>query len=73
MTTVFKGGKVKERVLIDIPGFSNKDLQFHLLDYEPYAMLLPKEGMLDKVYQALKEGHPNLHVYKKEDMPARLH
>uniref|UniRef100_A0A672N7I3 Ectonucleotide pyrophosphatase/phosphodiesterase 7 n=1 Tax=Sinocyclocheilus grahami TaxID=75366 RepID=A0A672N7I3_SINGR len=75
MATVFKRGQVKEIVLTDIPGFSYKDLQFHLLDYGPSAMLLPKEGMLDKVYHALKGGHPNPgctnkgeHGYDNEDM-----
>lgn len=73
MSTVFKGVQVKEIILNDIPGFSLSDLKFHMVDYGPSGMLLPKEGMLEKVYQALKGGHPNLHVYKKEDMPARLH
>ncbi|KAF4106425.1 hypothetical protein G5714_012415 [Onychostoma macrolepis] len=73
MSTVFKGEDVKEIILNDIPGFSLKDLKFHMVDYGPFGLLLPKEGMLDKVYEALKGGHPNLHVYKKEDMPARLH
>ncbi|XP_056326168.1 ectonucleotide pyrophosphatase/phosphodiesterase family member 7-like [Danio aesculapii] len=73
MSTVFKGDQVKEIVLTDIPGFSLKDLKFHMVDYGPFGMLLPKEGMLDKVYNALKGGHPHLNVYKKEDMPARLH
>uniref|UniRef100_A0A8C1G2K0 Ectonucleotide pyrophosphatase/phosphodiesterase 7, tandem duplicate 2 n=1 Tax=Cyprinus carpio TaxID=7962 RepID=A0A8C1G2K0_CYPCA len=63
----------KKIILTDIPGFSLKDLKFHMVDYGPSGLLLPKEGMLDKVYQALKGGYPNLHVYKKEDMPARLH
>ncbi|KAL7371933.1 hypothetical protein ABVT39_007171 [Epinephelus coioides] len=36
-------------------------------------MLLPKEGKLEKVYQALKGSHPHLHVYKKEELPTRLH
>ncbi|TRY85516.1 hypothetical protein DNTS_033440, partial [Danionella cerebrum] len=73
MSTVLKGDQVKQIILTDIPGFSYKDLQFHLIDYGPMGMLLPKEGMLDKIYNALKGGHPNLHVYKKEDMPSRLH
>ncbi|XP_050981069.1 ectonucleotide pyrophosphatase/phosphodiesterase family member 7-like [Labeo rohita] len=73
MSTVLQGEGVNEIILTDIPGFSMKDLEFHLVDYGPAGLLLPKEGMLDKVYQALKGGHPNLHVYKKEDMPARLH
>ncbi|XP_072523764.1 ectonucleotide pyrophosphatase/phosphodiesterase family member 7-like [Salminus brasiliensis] len=73
MTTVFRGDGVNEIILSKIPGFSFRDIQFHLVDYGPSGMLLPKEGMLEKVYRTLKGAHPNLHVYKKEDMPARLH
>lgn len=73
MTTVMRDGLVEEIILSKIPGFSFRDVKFHLVDYGPAGMILPKEGMLEKVYQALKGGHPHLHVYKKEDMPARLH
>ncbi|XP_062311275.1 ectonucleotide pyrophosphatase/phosphodiesterase family member 7-like [Osmerus eperlanus] len=73
MTTVLRGAGVKEIILSQIPGFDFKDIKFQLLDYGPTGMLLPKDGLLEKVYLALKGGHPNLHVYKKEDMPARLH
>ncbi|XP_051795959.1 ectonucleotide pyrophosphatase/phosphodiesterase family member 7-like [Acanthochromis polyacanthus] len=73
MTTVLQSGQVEEIILSKIPGFSFQDIQFQLLDYGPLGMLLPKEGMLEKVYQALKGSHPHLHVYKKEDMPERLH
>uniref|UniRef100_A0A4W4F047 Ectonucleotide pyrophosphatase/phosphodiesterase 7, tandem duplicate 2 n=1 Tax=Electrophorus electricus TaxID=8005 RepID=A0A4W4F047_ELEEL len=73
MATVLKGPGVKQIILSKIPGFSFKDIKFILVDYGPTALLLPKEGMLEKVYNTLKGAHPNLHVYKKEDMPARLH
>ncbi|XP_061666730.1 ectonucleotide pyrophosphatase/phosphodiesterase family member 7-like [Syngnathoides biaculeatus] len=73
MTTVFRGAQVQEIILSQIPGFSFRDVKFHLVDYGPAGMLLPKEGKLEKVYQALKGGHPRLHVYKKEEMPERLH
>lgn len=73
MTTVLKGNGVKQIILSQIPGFSFQDIKFQLLDYGPNGMLLPKDGMLEKVYHALKSAHPNLNVYKKEDMPARLH
>ncbi|XP_060746039.1 ectonucleotide pyrophosphatase/phosphodiesterase family member 7-like isoform X2 [Tachysurus vachellii] len=73
MTTVLKGNTIKPIILSQIPGFSFRDIKFQLLDYGPNGMLLPKEGMLEKVYNVLKGAHPNLHVYKKEDMPARLH
>ncbi|KAJ8283934.1 hypothetical protein COCON_G00027840 [Conger conger] len=73
MSTVLKKGLVNEIILSKIPGFSFRDIKFHLIDYGPTGLMLPKEGMLDKVYNALKGGHPNLRVYKKEDMPERLH
>lgn len=73
MATVLQSGQVEQIILSKIPGFSFNDIQFQLLDYGPLGMLLPKEGMLEKVYQALKGSHPHLHVYKKEDMPERLH
>lgn len=73
MTTVLRGGEVNEIVLFKIPGFSFQDLDFHLVDYGPSGLLLPKAGRLEKVYNALKGAHPHLHVYKKEEMPSRLH
>ncbi|XP_049916794.1 ectonucleotide pyrophosphatase/phosphodiesterase family member 7-like [Epinephelus moara] len=73
MTTVLRDGLVEEIILSKIPGFDFRDIKFHLVDYGPTGMLLPKEGKLEKVYQALKGSHPHLHVYKKEEMPARLH
>lgn len=73
MSTVQRDGNVEEIVLRKIPNFSFSDLVFHLVDYGPTGMLLPKEGQLDKVYNALKGAHPHLHVYKKEEMPNRLH
>uniref|UniRef100_UPI0037E76794 ectonucleotide pyrophosphatase/phosphodiesterase family member 7-like n=1 Tax=Semicossyphus pulcher TaxID=241346 RepID=UPI0037E76794 len=73
MTQILRGGLVDEIILSKIPGFSFRDIQFQLLDYGPVGMLLPKEGKLEKVYEALKGGHPHLHVYKREEMPARLH
>lgn len=73
MSKVLRGGQVEEIILSKIPGFSFRDIQFQLLDYGPVGMLLPKEGMLEKVYKVLKGSHPHLHVYKKEKMPARLH
>ncbi|XP_026209994.1 ectonucleotide pyrophosphatase/phosphodiesterase family member 7-like isoform X2 [Anabas testudineus] len=73
MSTVYRNNQVEAITLYKIPGFSFKDLSFHLVDYGPSGMLLPKPGLLEKVYNALKGAHPHLHVYKKEEMPARLH
>ncbi|KAM4531412.1 ectonucleotide pyrophosphatase/phosphodiesterase family member 7-like isoform 1-T1 [Odontesthes bonariensis] len=73
MSTVLRGAGVEEIVLFKIPGFSFSDLSFHMVDYGPSGMLLPKPGRLEKVYNALKNAHPHLHVYKKEEMPEHLH
>ncbi|XP_014340012.1 ectonucleotide pyrophosphatase/phosphodiesterase family member 7 [Latimeria chalumnae] len=73
MRTVLKKPEVKEIILSKIANFSFKDLSFSIVDYGPNAMLLPKKGRVDKVYQALYNGHPNLKVYKKEDFPRRFH
>ncbi|OCT60459.1 ectonucleotide pyrophosphatase/phosphodiesterase family member 7 isoform X2 [Xenopus laevis] len=71
MRTVQKGPD--EIVLNNIENFSLSDLQFHLVDYGPSGLLVPKEGNLEKVYNALKNGHPKLNVFKKEEVPVRLH
>ncbi|XP_051015253.1 LOW QUALITY PROTEIN: ectonucleotide pyrophosphatase/phosphodiesterase family member 7 [Acomys russatus] len=55
------------------PNFTFKDIEFELLDYGPSGLLIPKEGMMEKVYSALKDAHPRLHVYKKEDFPETFH
>lgn len=55
------------------PNFTFRDIHFELLDYGPSGMLIPKEGMLEKVYNVLKDAHPRLHVYKKEDFPKAFH
>lgn len=73
MTTVYRNGEVDEITLSKIPGFSFSDLSFHLVDYGPTGMLLPKPGKLETVYNALKGAHPHLHVYKKEEMPEHMH
>lgn len=73
MSNVYRNGLVKEITLSRIRGFSFRDLSFHLVDFGPSGMLLPKPGRLEKVYNALKGAHPHLHVYKKEEMPERLH
>lgn len=73
MSHIYRNGLVEEITLFKIPGFSFKDLSFFILDYGPSGMLLPKPGMIDKVYNALKGAHPHLHVYKKEQLPERMH
>uniref|UniRef100_K7F471 Ectonucleotide pyrophosphatase/phosphodiesterase 7 n=1 Tax=Pelodiscus sinensis TaxID=13735 RepID=K7F471_PELSI len=69
METVIKTNEIH---LLKVQNFSFKDIQFELLDYGPNGLLVPKEGKLEQVYQALKNAHPKLHVYKKEEFPKRL-
>ena len=44
----------------------------HVVDYDPVAMIRPKAGKRDAVYEALKQA-PHLSIYKKEEIPEDLH
>ncbi|KFO36214.1 Ectonucleotide pyrophosphatase/phosphodiesterase family member 5 [Fukomys damarensis] len=59
----------KERV-IELDQYLDRD-HYTLIDQSPVAAILPKEGKLDEVYEALADAHPNLTVYKKEEVPER--
>ncbi|KAM6182114.1 ectonucleotide pyrophosphatase/phosphodiesterase family member 5 [Erethizon dorsatum] len=61
----------KERV-IELDQYLDRD-HYTLIDKSPVAAILPKEGKLDEVYEALADAHPNLTVYKKEEIPERWH
>lgn len=43
-----------------------------IVDWSPYALIRPKPGKLESVYAALKGKHPNLQVYRKNEVPAHL-
>uniref|UniRef100_A0A8C6ZDY8 Ectonucleotide pyrophosphatase/phosphodiesterase 7 n=1 Tax=Nothoprocta perdicaria TaxID=30464 RepID=A0A8C6ZDY8_NOTPE len=70
MDTVIKTNEIHLRT---VENFTFSDIQFELLDYGPNGLLVPKEGKLEHVYTVLKNAHPKLHVYKKEEFPKRLH
>ncbi|XP_020670992.3 ectonucleotide pyrophosphatase/phosphodiesterase family member 7 [Pogona vitticeps] len=70
METVIKENEIYLR---NVANFSFQDIQFELLDYGPQGLLIPKPGKLEKVYEALNNSHPRLHVYKKEELPQRFH
>lgn len=70
METVIKQDEIH---LQKVANFSFQDIQFELVDYGPQGLLLPKPGKLEQVYEALKNAHPKLHVYKKEELPRRFH
>ncbi|XP_036910063.1 ectonucleotide pyrophosphatase/phosphodiesterase family member 5 [Sturnira hondurensis] len=61
----------EERV-IELDQYLDKD-HYVLIDQSPVAAILPKEGKFDEVYRALAHAHPNMTVYKKEEIPERWH
>ncbi|EHH53087.1 hypothetical protein EGM_13651 [Macaca fascicularis] len=61
-----------EERLIELDQYLDKD-HYTLIDQSPVAAILPKEGKFDEVYEALTHAHPNLTVYKKEEIPERWH
>ncbi len=44
-----------------------------VVDWSPVAAIRPREGYEDSVYTRLKNAHPQLTVYRKAEIPARLH
>ncbi|XP_051828704.1 ectonucleotide pyrophosphatase/phosphodiesterase family member 7-like [Antechinus flavipes] len=72
MTTVKKNPNFTEILLSNFINF--KDLvKFDVVDYGGFGMILPKPGKEEDIYNALKNAHPHLNVYKKEEFPERFH
>ncbi|XP_016852499.2 ectonucleotide pyrophosphatase/phosphodiesterase family member 7 [Anolis carolinensis] len=71
MTTVRKKPDVEEIMLANYIKFT--DLKFDIVDYGGFGMILPKPGKEEEIYQALKNAHPHLMVYKKEEFPDYFH
>jgi predicted AlkP superfamily pyrophosphatase or phosphodiesterase len=44
-----------------------------IIDWNPVAMIHPNEEVSDEIYESLKANEENFSVYKKEDLPDRLH
>ena len=44
-----------------------------VVDWTPVAAIQPRAGETERVYAALKGKHPALEVYRKGEVPARLH
>uniref|UniRef100_A0A674HXE8 Ectonucleotide pyrophosphatase/phosphodiesterase 7 n=1 Tax=Terrapene triunguis TaxID=2587831 RepID=A0A674HXE8_9SAUR len=72
MTTVKKKPEVQEILLSNYIKFSNL-VKFDILDYGGFGMITPKVGKEEELYQALKNAHPHLKVYKKEEFPEHFH
>jgi predicted AlkP superfamily pyrophosphatase or phosphodiesterase len=41
-----------------------------VVDWSPVLSLLPNDGDVEKLYAALKDKHPHLHVYRRDEIPA---
>ncbi|MEE6498469.1 hypothetical protein FKM82_003112 [Ascaphus truei] len=72
MTTVKKEPEVEEILLSKYIDFKNL-VKFDILDYGGQGMIVPKEGKEEELYQALKNAHPHLKVYKKDHFPKDFH
>jgi len=44
-----------------------------IVDWTPVAAIAPRDGDAERVFRALAGRHPHLQVYRKGDVPARLH
>ena len=44
--------------------------QMDVIDWAPVLGLSPKDGNVEKLYAALKDKHPNLDVYRRDEIPA---
>ncbi len=45
----------------------------NVVDWSPVLHIAPKTGTVDALYAKLRDKHPALTVYKREDLPAYLH
>ncbi len=45
----------------------------NIIDWNPVAAVRPREMSEDAIYQKLTGAHPHLQVYRKNEIPARLH
>lgn len=72
MTTIKKRPEVKEIQLSNYINFL-KLTHFDILDYGGFGMIRPRNGKIQEVYDQLKNAHPNLTVYKKEEIPESFH
>ena len=41
-----------------------------VVDWSPLLGVSPKDGNVDKLYAALKDKHPNLQIYRRNEIPA---
>ncbi|XP_060947805.1 ectonucleotide pyrophosphatase/phosphodiesterase family member 5 [Limanda limanda] len=58
--------------IIELDQYIHRDL-YTWVDKSPVVGILPNEGKLDEVFNKLVGANPNMAVYKKEEIPQRLH
>ncbi|XP_061756961.1 ectonucleotide pyrophosphatase/phosphodiesterase family member 5 [Nerophis ophidion] len=58
--------------IIELDEYVSRDL-YTWVDKSPVVGILPREGKLDEVYNKLADANPYMAVYRKEDIPQRLH
>lgn len=58
--------------IIELDQYLDRD-HYIMIDQSPVVAILPKEGKFDEVYEALAHAHPNLTIYKKEEILERWH
>ncbi|KAH0621799.1 hypothetical protein JD844_023433 [Phrynosoma platyrhinos] len=58
--------------IIELDLYVDRSL-YRMIDHSPAVAILPEEGKFNEVYRALANAHPHMTVYKKEDIPRRLH
>ena len=44
--------------------------QVDVIDWAPVLGVSPKDGNVDKLYASLKDKHPHLQVYRRNEIPA---
>ena len=44
--------------------------EMDVVDWAPVLGLSPKDGDVEKLYAALRDKHPHLHVYRRDEIPA---
>jgi predicted AlkP superfamily pyrophosphatase or phosphodiesterase len=58
----------RERLIV-VDDYIDVD-QMDVVDWSPVLALTPKDGDIEKAYAALKDKHPQLQVYRSQELPA---
>ncbi|KAL0967137.1 hypothetical protein UPYG_G00248270 [Umbra pygmaea] len=64
--------QLSEDKVIELDKYLDREL-YTWVDKSPVVGILPREGKFEEVYEALVDANPNMVVYKKDQIPERLH